>query len=115
MSGIKRYSWSTDFMECWDDGDYVLNSDHESEIARAYDDAHCKVEAIYSAEIARLRAEADSLRKDAMRYRWLRDEAPEEWSVCRRIEWPKEKSGAELRIDDCNMDSEIDAAIGASA
>ncbi len=31
---MKRYSWSTDFMEWWDDGDYVLYSDHEAEVAR---------------------------------------------------------------------------------
>lgn len=31
---MKRYSWSTDFMEWWDDGDYVLFSDYEAEVAR---------------------------------------------------------------------------------
>lgn len=47
MSGIKRYGWSTDMMEKWDDGDYVLHSDHE-------------------AEVASLRAEVEKVRKDAL-------------------------------------------------
>ncbi|MBA0225160.1 hypothetical protein D7U89_06595 [Stenotrophomonas maltophilia] len=83
------------------------------------------------AEIARLRAElqnaakaaldavalscekereADALRVDAERYRWLRDRAPDEWSVLLWID-----SNSQLLIDDSLMDSKIDAAMGAFA
>jgi hypothetical protein len=78
-------------------GSYVLYSDHEAEIARAYDDAHCKIEAIYSEEIAHLRAEVEGLRVKASRYDWIRRNAV---------------------LDVANgdqLDSEIDAAMGASA
>ena len=51
MSGIKRISWNGEHgMEELPDGDYVLHSDHE-------------------AEVARLRAEVEKNRKDAERYR----------------------------------------------
>lgn len=52
MSGIKRYDWFEDGMDTQFDGDHVKFADHASEIAR-------------------LRAEADALRVDAERYRWL--------------------------------------------
>ncbi len=91
-SEITRFNHVTDWgMERNEDGDYVLHSDHE-------------------AEIASLRAEAERNRTDAERYRWLRDRAPDEWPVLRWI-----GSNSQLLIDDCNMDSEIDAAMGASA
>lgn len=72
-------------------GDYVLHSDHE-------------------AEVARLRAEADSLRKDAERYRWLRDSAPEEWDVTRWLD----SETQEIHVQDY-LDEAIDAAMGAKA
>jgi len=53
MSGIKRYDWFEDGMDTQFDGDYVSYTDH-------------------AAEIARLRAEADALRVDAMRWRHAR-------------------------------------------
>lgn len=44
MNEIKRFSWNGLYgMEELPDGDYVLYCDHEAEIARAFDDAHCKV------------------------------------------------------------------------
>lgn len=142
MRKIKRYHWNGDESRS---GEIVLHSEHKAEVAllRAELEGYMMGAAAEAREvdargeeIKRLRAElqnaakaaldavalscekereADALRVDAERYRWLRDAAPEEWSVWRRIEWPKEKSGAELRIDDCNMDSEIDAAMAASA
>lgn len=84
-------------------GRYVLHSDHEAEIARAYDNAHFKIEAIYSEEIARLRAEVDAYRKDAERYRWLRD-LPQDH--------PSEEIG---NMPGDMWDEQIDAAMGASA
>lgn len=68
---MKRYSWSTEFMEWWDDGDYVLYSDHETEVARLTEEIEGsdrlirlltdKDEAM-EAEIARLRAEVEKVR-----------------------------------------------------
>lgn len=80
---MKRYSWSTDFMEWWDDGDYVLYSDHE-------------------AEISRLHAEIDAYRKDAERYRRFRDQAG------------KDRRDDET-WDPAQLDTEVDAAMGAGA
>lgn len=78
---MKRYSWSTDFMEWWDDGDYVLYSDHEEEVARLRAEAKGLSQALtdalaceqdYLREISDLRAEADANRVDAERYRWIK-------------------------------------------
>ena len=113
---MKRYSWSTDFMEWWDDGDYVLYSDHEAEVARL------------RAEVEGLKSKADELsmlhvetvqdkghleikyrnachragrdRKDAERYRWLRD-LPQDH--------PSEEIG---NMPGDMWDEQIDAAMG---
>lgn len=58
-------------------------------------------------EISRLRAEADLLRKDAERYRWLRDKAPEEWDVTRWLD----NEHQEVHVQDY-LDEAIDAAMG---
>ncbi len=50
--------------------------------------------------------EADALWLDAERYRWLRDGAPDEWSVLLWVD-----SNSQLLIDDSLMDSKIDAAM----
>lgn len=97
MSGIQRYDIgfrvdaSGASMIYDDHGDYVLHDDH-------------------AAEIASLRTETEALRVDAMRYRWLRDRAPDEWSVLLWID-----SVSQLVIDDSLMDSKIDEAMGADA
>ncbi len=59
-------------------------------------------------EIARLRAEADALRKDAERYRWLRDQHASEG---RSFHVREPNSEVVSR----NLDFAIDAAMGADA
>lgn len=80
-------------------------------------------------EIDRLRAEADSLRKDAERYRWLRQQErpnPFNFQRCISVElndWASglsERKGgldswSSMQISMERMDSEIDAAMGAKA
>lgn len=84
MSGIKRYAWNGDSARS---GELVLHSDHE-------------------AEVARLRAEVEAYRKDAERYRWLRnaDNYPNQiggfWNCLGETSEPEE------------MDEAIDAAMG---
>lgn len=86
------------------------------------------------AEIARLRAElqnaakaaldavalscekereADALRLDAERYRWLRDQAP--WSDSKNPCPYSEQEDGQLRCITAGLDEQIDAAMGASA
>lgn len=58
MSGIKRIGWhGVHGMQDDANGDYVLHSDHE-------------------AEVARLRAEVEGLRRTEARYRWLQKQTP---------------------------------------
>lgn len=96
MSGIKRYSWNCMFgMEELQDGDYVLHSDHE-------------------AELARLRAEVEAYRKDSERWQHARkllsvddiaerQRTLEEWNFL-------------ISEDECRRaDEAIDAAMGADA
>lgn len=93
-------------------GSYVLFADHEQVVAdlnaaRKHDH---KLLELADQNIARLRAEADSLRKDAGRYRWLRDEAPEEWDITRWLD----SETQEIHVQDY-LDRAIDDAMGAKA
>lgn len=77
------------------DGDYVLHSDHEEEVAR-------------------LRAEAEAYRKDAERYRWLHKRAISAdftMTDCVGLTFGLPQ-GSRVSGD---VDKTIDAAIGASA
>lgn len=125
-SEIKRYDSGLG-MEERADGQYVLHSDHEAEVARLR--AMAQEQGVRDGnEMGRLRAElqnaakaaldatalacekereADALRVDAERYRWLRDKSPDEWGVWKWID-----SDSPLLVDDSLMDSEIDAAMG---
>lgn len=60
----------------------------------------------YLSEIAELRAEVEGLKKDAERYRWLRDSAPEEWDVTRWLD----NEHQEVHVQDY-LDDAIDAAM----
>lgn len=57
--------------------------------------------------------EADALRVDAMRYRWLRDEA--HWSDSKNPCPYSEQEDGQLRCITAGLDEQIDAAMGASA
>ncbi|PJL51454.1 hypothetical protein B9Y74_05515 [Stenotrophomonas maltophilia] len=99
MSDIQRYEmgrhpYDRDISMIFDNyGNYVSYDDHE-------------------AEVARLRAEADALRVDAKRYRWLRDQAA--WSDAKNPCPYSEKDG-QLRCITSGLDAAIDAAMGADA
>ena len=75
MSEIKRWSPSGSEIDLRDDGEFILHSDHQAEVARLRDEVeHLNGElALADSMIAKLRAEADAQRVDAERYRWLRD------------------------------------------
>jgi len=122
-------------------GEYVLHSDHEAEVARLraeLADAHAAIESKagweWKKEADRLRTElqnaakaaldavalscekereADALRVDAMRYRWLRDQAP--WSDSKNPCPYSEQEDGQLRCITAGLDEQIDAAMGASA
>lgn len=89
-------------------GRYVLHSDHEAEIARLRAEVeHLNGElALADSMIAKLRTEADSLRKDAERYRWLRDTP---WFDNYEIR------SVIAHQQNALWDKTIDAAMGASA
>lgn len=57
-------------------------------------------------EYNRLHAELEELKKDAERYRWLRDSAPEEWDVTRWLD----REHQEVHVQDY-LDEAIDAAM----
>ncbi|WWA79525.1 hypothetical protein Kintu_gp33c [Xanthomonas phage Kintu] len=104
MNEIKRYDWVEDGMSLHSEGDFVLHSDHE-------------------AEIARLRAEVEAYRKDAERYRWLRNPDRDVSLVLDKVTGYIEYhegtqtggySTYEYRAGE-ELDTAIDAAMGASA
>ena len=117
MSGIKRWFYSELHNEIMqeDHGKYVLHYDHEA-IVDSMAEALVKLDGACLAseqEVARLRAEADSLRKDAERYRWLQKQTPYRFG----------KIQAACVIDAVDtlyfmseeFDKQVDAAMGASA
>ncbi|QHJ81783.1 MAG: hypothetical protein [Caudoviricetes sp.] len=53
-----------------------------------------------------LKEEMEELCKDALRYRWLRDTAGDEWSLLRWI-----TGDAQILVDGPNMDDDIDSAM----
>ncbi len=131
MSGIKRWYYSELYNEIRqeDHGKYVLHSDHEA-VVDSMTAALVKLDGACLAseqEVARLRAElqnaakaalyavalscekereADALRVDAERYRWLRDKP---WRDNEELE-------PVIRLHlNALWDDKIDAAMGASA
>lgn len=107
MNGIERYDWFEDGMDTQFDGDYVSYADHAAEIARL----RAELENAAAAAVANMalacekERQADALRVDAERYRWLRqftDQSPQaiEHLPC---------SDGDL------IDAAIDAAMGADA
>lgn len=104
MSGIQRYEWVEDGMGRHPEGEYVTFDNHAAEIARLraeLDNAAAAALANMSLACEKER-EADALRVDAERYRFLRS------GGC----------GATLRFHNSNpatRDEMIDAAMGADA
>lgn len=118
------------------DGDYVLYSDHEAEVVRLraeveglraelaetndrFDKYRHSASKDYAALFARKDACANdvAIYKDAQRYRWLRAGSGTTWDQpwvavghC-DIEWVKQPN----EIEGKQLDSAIDAAMGASA
>lgn len=110
MSGINRWSQCPSDEQIHEDpeGEYVLHSDHEAEMARLR--AMAQEQGVKDGnEITRLRDEVEAYRKDAERYRWLQnaDNYPNQiggfWNCLGETSEPEE------------MDEAIDAAMGASA
>lgn len=63
-------------------------------------------------EVGQLRAEVEALRKDAERYRWLRDQAPKargEWEI------DGQRYGMMLGADQDDVDEAVDALMSAAA
>lgn len=115
-SEIKRIGWhGVHGMREDANGDYVLHSDHEAEIARLRADiedymmgaaAEAREVDARGEEIKRLRAEVEANRVDAERYRWLRDQP---WRDNEELE-------PVIRLHlNALWDDKIDAAMGASA
>lgn len=124
MSGIKRFNHGVceypggifSEMNQEADGDYVLHSDHEAEVARLRAEVEENEKAInvWRGRTQRAEAEAEAYRKDAERYRWLRNDA----ITGTRHDPAVLKDGP---TDCCDfmfgdeLDAAIDAAMGASA
>lgn len=110
MSRIKRIGWhGVHGMQDDANGDYVLHSDHEAEVARLRAELE-KVRgyevAPLEAKVAELLAEVEAYRKDAERYRWLRDQP---WRDNEELE-------PVIRLQlNALWDDKIDAVMGASA
>lgn len=95
------------FGQVWDAaGDSLCVMDHMTGQANADGDY---IAAANPQAILNLIAEVEHLRKDAARYRWLRDSCTRQWDVmCRDIEIVINGDGAE----DCeDLDGIIDAAL----
>lgn len=112
MSGIKRYHWNGD-ESAW--GAAVLYTDHAAEIARL----RAELEKAAAAALANMslacqkEREADALRVDAERYRWLRDQAA--WTDARNPCAYSEQEDGQLRCITAGLDEAVDKAMGADA
>lgn len=84
---------------------YVLYSDHEAEVARLRSEIeeNENVINVWRGRTQRAEAEVEAYRKDAERYRWLRDLPPDH---------PSEEIG---NMPGDMWDEQIDTAMGASA
>ena len=84
----------------------------EPELTRyGYADIPLRVKTVID-EIDQLRAEVEGLRKDAERYRWLRDQAPKargEWEI------DGQRYGMMLGADQDDVDQAVDALMSAMA
>lgn len=124
MNEIKRWTIDCHSME-WmqvEDGDMVKFSDHAAEIARLraeLDNAAAAAVANMSLSCEKER-EADALRVDAMRYRWLRNEAYKVHEMSPAVLLAE----AAFPVDNCHtagfvfgdeLDEQVDAAMGAVA
>lgn len=110
----------TDIVEClYDERDHEAQGDFYLRhiAAMTYEGLHAKSAiaaelAHRDIEITRLRAEAEALRKDAERYRWLRDEADDgEWDCFDSAWLIKNDVYGQGPAD---LDAFIDAAIAAT-
>lgn len=76
MEGIRRFDHVSYGMVSDSTGEYVTYYECEKVVASVASRAMEQIDSIkaaHEAEIARLRAEVEACRKDAERYRWLRD------------------------------------------
>lgn len=119
MSGIKRYHWNGDEVR---NGDLVKFVDHAAEIARLRAELdNAAAAAVRNMSLAcEKEREADSLRIDAMRYRWLRNEAHKVDEMSPAVLLAE----AAFPVDNCHtagfvfgdeLDEQVDAAMGADA
>jgi hypothetical protein len=96
-----------------EDGDYVRFTDHEqvvAELNRKLLQMILGHQELRSA-LAAKSAEVEGLAKDAERYRWLRDKAPEEWDISiERGYGPQNDRITEIHVQDY-LDDAIDAAM----
>lgn len=94
------------------DGVYVRRTDHAAEIARLraeLDNAAAAAVANMSLACEKER-EADALRVDAMRYRWLRDQAA--WTDAKNPCPYSEQEHGQLRCITAGLDEAVDKAMG---
>lgn len=129
MNEIKRWFYSELYNEIRQEshGKYVLHSDHEAEVALLRAEVEVGEKNLAAAmdqlaesdsENARLEAEVEKYRKDAMRYRWLTDPNFGRLSISDLFNaWWRSENGHPETINDA-IDlamKQDDAAMGASA
>ena len=117
MNEIKRIGWhGVHGMQEDANGDYVIHSDHEEEVARLRADLKSAYKAALDAvALSREKErEADALRKDAERYRWLRNDAMSGTRHDPAVLKDGPTDCCDFMFGD-ELDEAIDAAMGASA
>jgi len=95
-----------------DEADQCRN-DGAEDVARLLSDAASAIDSLRT-QLAEARAEAEALRKDAERYRWLRAEHERHDPICRLV-WKRngDRSSGEW-VNTARLDSSIDLAIQAA-
>lgn len=130
MSGIKRFNHGVceypggifSEMNKEANGDYVLHSDHEAEVARLRAELQKAAKAALDAvalscekerEADALRAEVEGLRSTEARYRWLQKQTPYRFGKIQAACVIDAVDTLYFKADE--FDSQVDAAMGASA
>lgn len=118
MNEIKRWFYSELYNEIRQEshGKYVLYSDHEAEVARLRAELQNAAKAALDAVAlaCEKEREADALRMDAERYRWLRDDAMNGTRHDPAVLKDGPTDCCDFMFGD-ELDEAIDAAMGASA
>lgn len=114
QAAMHNTKWTSEIGETneWGTQCYEIHGERVQELATAYGESTAAyIAACNPIAIAAILSELDALRKDAERYRWLRDNTDSDWAIC---EWNTDESDGVGYYRDARAPNIVDAAIDAA-